>query len=794
MGKTGAVSVWTTAIGIILTIVALSSAPFLNTVSAEKNPPVPGSGGMYETPGDWVIENGDDIFWDHKMVLLNGNLTVETGGRLSLDNIQLKFNCTESGEYGLTVMSGGYLRVVDSVINSMDPAKNYRMVLSGSVLFETVSVSGVYGDPEDPWEYGIELRSSNIQILNSTFYRCMGDALNVESSSPLIKGNYFYENMGAAIYTNGTSSPLISGNQVYRQSFGIISGYYSSPTIEKNSIHDIGNNGIILNGFMYPRVSNNTIHDCLNGMLLWYSNAILEDNVLYNNDAGYNIKVESRPTIKRDTVRDNLIVGISINDSIVDMSECNIFQNEYDGVRVFNGSRAKIQSSSIERNDDDGFQITDSYVEVQDSLIRNNHGDQFFMRDSSSVDLIRSTVTGSWGGPTEPKWLLNIGDNCKVSAYDPVFDSEGVAFGDASSRLSVSYTCIFLVSNEVSDPVSGATIKMYNETGYMRGVGTDEDGQGERYLPHYDQRDLNGDGDGSDPGEMSLHSYNYSVEAQGYLPCEGDIDIEGGDQINITLKQLPSVKVLRTLPENGDKDVDVTTTIRVWFDNEIDPSTFKMEITGPGGVPIFFDTSYRSSEFMMEAFTLKDLDHETTYTVEVQGVIGTNGGKLLSSVFFSFMTADHPESDFDDDKIPDSEDPDDDNDGYDDVVEEYHGTNPFDPLDYPVIEDGDDDDPGSDPGVDPDDDDTKPDDDEDIVIIPGTTVDDDDLPTDDDYEPVSTTDTLPDVPDGSMNYVILVTGTLLGLAILAGVVVLILIRSGGGKRLREEATGPPNGG
>ncbi|MBN1539437.1 MAG: right-handed parallel beta-helix repeat-containing protein, partial [Candidatus Thermoplasmatota archaeon] len=372
MGKTGAAAVRTMAIVIILTIAVLLSLLPFETVLAEKNPPVPGGGGMYETPGDWVIENGDDVVWEHAMVLLNGDLIVENGGRLSLDNVQLFFNCTVNGEYGLTVMSGGYLSVVDSVIGCMDPARNYRMVLSGSVLFETVSVSGVYGDPDDPWEYGIELRSSNIQILNSTFYRCMGDVLNVESSSPLIKGNHFYENMGAAIYTNGTSSPLISGNQVYRQRFGIISGYYSSPAIEHNSIHDIDNNGIILNGFMYPKVSNNTIRNCLNGMLLWYSNAVLEDNVLYKNDAGYNIKVESRPIIRRDVISDNLIVGISINDSIVDMSGCSIFQNGYDGVRVFNGSRALVHSCSIERNDDDGFQITGSYVDIQDSIINKN--------------------------------------------------------------------------------------------------------------------------------------------------------------------------------------------------------------------------------------------------------------------------------------------------------------------------------------------------------------------------------------------------------------------------------------
>jgi surface protein len=45
--------------------------------------------------------------------------------------------------------------------------------------------------------------------------------------------------------------------------------------------------------------------------------------------------------------------------------------------------------------------------------------------------------------------------------------------------------------------------------------------------------------------------------------------------------------------------------------------------------------------------------------------------------------------DFDKDGIGDNSDPDDDNDGYDDLVEILHGSNPFDPLDFPVDDDKD---------------------------------------------------------------------------------------------------------
>ncbi|MBN1389041.1 MAG: right-handed parallel beta-helix repeat-containing protein [Candidatus Thermoplasmatota archaeon] len=778
--------------GVVLALALCLFMGLQDTASGEKNTPVLTSPGAYETPGDWIVESGDDLLWENAKITLNGNLSVRPGGKLVLSNVQLMFNCTKDGLLGLTVEEGGIFLVAESIITSRDQSKHFRMVLRGSVTFEKVQVSEIYGDPDNPWDYGIELGSSSISIQNCTFLRCMGDVLNVESSSPRIIGNHFYENMGAAIYTNGSSSPFISKNTISRQRFGLISGYYSSPLIDGNTIFDIDDNGIILNGYMYPKVSNNTISNCLNGMLLWFSNADLENNVIYNNDAGYNIKVGSRPTIKGDIVRNNVYFGISINDSVVEMVDCKVYSNRMDGIRVFNGSRARVNSCSVERNDDDGLQVTDAYVELRDTVVSMNKGDQFLLMDSSVVDLIDSTVSGMWGGPAGSEvWQLNIGSGCTVSAYDAVFDREGVAFGDERSKLSVSCTCSFQVRNERSEPVPDATIRTYNETGYKRTLGTGLDGRGERYLPLYEQGDMNGDGDGADPGEMRLHSYNYTVEAKGYLPETGDVHIEGGDQINVTLIEIPHVRILRTLPENGDLGVDVSAVIQIWFDRDIDPSTFNMELTGPGGSLVFFDTSYRSTELMLQLYTLEDLAYGTTYTVEIKGVTGTGGEKLQSTVYLSFRTAPRPEPDNDEDGIPDKDDRDDDNDGFDDTVEGYHGTDPLDPLDHPVVEEGDDDVPGTDP-IDPVDDERKDDDDE-IVIIPGR-VDDDESPSYDDYDPVNTTDTVPDGPDEGTGNIILVIGTILGLFILVGVVVLVFIRDGGGHRLREVETRPPGGG
>ncbi|MGA1819880.1 MAG: right-handed parallel beta-helix repeat-containing protein [Thermoplasmatota archaeon] len=797
MGKNGEHSV--RAIVIVLCLIA--STVILDPISAEKNPPQLGSGGVYHTYGDWVVESSDDLQWANVVIIASGNLTIEAGGKLVLDNVEFRFNCTSDGQFGLTVLHGGTLVAHESIISSTDPSLHFRMVLRGGVLFESVSVSEVYGDPDAPWDHGIEVRSSSVQILNSSFFKCMGDVIHVESSSPRIIGNHFYENGGAAIYTNGTSSPLISKNQVYRQRFGIVSGFYSSPTIETNTIYDIDNNGLLLNGYMYPRVSNNVIYGCLNGMLLWYSNAILENNRLHNNEAGYNIKVDSRPTITGDTVRDNLYVGISINDSIVELVDCEVNSNSYDGIRVFNGSRAKVHSSEIRQNDDDGFQISDGYVEVADSTIDGNLGDQFFLRDSSVIDVMDSTIGGSWGGPSGSEvWHFNIGGGCTVTTFDSEFEGQAVSFGDDRSRLFVDYTCSFLVTNEEGDPVPDVSIDVLNETGYKRALGTGPDGRGERYLIHYDQRDLNGDGDGNDPGERTIHDYNFTIDEPGYIPFHGEIDIEGGDHIDVVLLERPFIKVMGTTPANGDLDIDVLTTIEVRFDKDIDPYSLDMSVSGPGGTPVFFEVSYDSIYHTIEATPRDMLSFGTTYTVEIKGVSGVKGEQLQSTYYLSFRTKDPPELDSDEDGIPDKEDPDDDNDGFFDVDELFYGTDPLDPLDYPVISDDDDagDDDDTDPGTGPGtggDDDTGDDDDGGIVIIPGTVTDDDDDPIDDGYDPIDTNGTMPDDPDDDMSFVILLIGSLFGFLILAGVILLMFIRGNRGHKLREvEIRPPPTGG
>jgi len=761
-------------------------------VSAESGAPQPIPGIGYGTSGDWIIESGDSVSWEDATIILTGNLIVQSGGVLDLTNVEVRVNCSTDGEFGIFVESGGSLRFQNGVITSMNQNRHYKLEFDGSVLLESVSVSEVYGNPMDPWDYGIMLRSDDISILNSTFYNCRGDVLQVVSSSPLIRGNTFYQNSGAAILCDGVSSPLLQSNTISRQDFGIISAYYASPVIDGNTIFDITDNGIILNGFQRPVVSNNTIYQCLNGMLLWYSNAQIENNVIHHCDAGYNIKVDSDATISSDMIRGHEYTGISVNGSRLLVKDTTVQGSTYDGLRVFNNSRVELVDTLVQTNGDDGLQITSAFVELTRSTVKDSGGDALYLRDQAYAELRDSTVSGNADGPggSDGDWHLSIGSGSRVDTYSSEFDRRAVNFEGARSKLVVNYLCEMLVMDGSFSPVPDAGIDILNETGTRRSMGTNMDGEASRYLVLYEQSDLTGDGDGNDPGEKWTHSYNFTIDEEDYLPYNGTIDIDGDFYAEIILKQIPGVTVADHDPADGDMKVSVEASIWITFDRGILDTTLEVDVFGQGGVPVSFRTIYHPGNFTVELRPAVDLGEGVMYTVSVKDVIGVDGEIFREKLSFSFLTMEHEEPDNDRDGLRDSVDPDDDNDGFDDATELLFGTDPYNALDFPDQDDDDDDvpDPGDDDELDPvdgDDEDPKPDN---PVIIPDLPDQEDDDEPDGGitpYIPVDRPEDMPDTGRDGSAWPLFIIGTLLGIVILAGVMVLIFVRGYDGDKLKD---------
>ncbi len=80
----------------------------------------PDSRGQTEPPvfgiGNWTVSDVTVI--EDDFVLMDGNVTVTSGGDLTLRNVTIFFKCEWSREHGLTVDDGGTLRVENSTLGS----------------------------------------------------------------------------------------------------------------------------------------------------------------------------------------------------------------------------------------------------------------------------------------------------------------------------------------------------------------------------------------------------------------------------------------------------------------------------------------------------------------------------------------------------------------------------------------------------------------------------------------------------------------------------------------------------
>jgi len=109
------------AISSCLILLLVSFSPMVFDALGEQGAPENGIG-----EGDWIIEAGDNIVKSHEMIELTGNLSVQGDGNLTLDNVTLKMNCSENGEFKIEVLPGGKLNIINrSMVKALATSYNY---------------------------------------------------------------------------------------------------------------------------------------------------------------------------------------------------------------------------------------------------------------------------------------------------------------------------------------------------------------------------------------------------------------------------------------------------------------------------------------------------------------------------------------------------------------------------------------------------------------------------------------------------------------------------------------------
>lgn len=145
----------------------------------------------YTGTGDWVVNTTDICL--NETITLNGNLTIESGGNLTLENVTLNVNAASDG--GVVIDNQGSLQILDSEINSSsgfaylfwtNPGANF--LLKDSYLHKVGFSSS------NLKENGLYILSNDSEISGSTITDSYFGVVFKETSNCIVSNSVFASN------------------------------------------------------------------------------------------------------------------------------------------------------------------------------------------------------------------------------------------------------------------------------------------------------------------------------------------------------------------------------------------------------------------------------------------------------------------------------------------------------------------------------------------------------------------------------------------------------------------------
>ncbi|UCG70049.1 MAG: right-handed parallel beta-helix repeat-containing protein [Thermoplasmata archaeon] len=322
---------------IILLMLASISFPNLMNFSQK----VHGEGsGDFPPPsnGDWVITVDTTV--QNENLTVEGNITIEEGAKLTLDNVILLINASNYGEAKISVKNGGELKIINnSLIMEGTTGVNYDFIFEngskGLIQESTIKNSG--WNDGGTWQStgGILIMSDDVVVENSTIQNNYMGCVIV-SSSPIIRYNTISDNIKYGILLLNGSGEII-GNNISYNPVGVYS-LYSDFSLSENNIRDNGDglrlsySSIYMNG---GNITSNDRDDCTTGacssqetgkgMLLYYSNISMSKVFISDNTDDGLMAYYTLMEIQNSTFADNPNGILGQNSEII--LKNNIFSN-----------------------------------------------------------------------------------------------------------------------------------------------------------------------------------------------------------------------------------------------------------------------------------------------------------------------------------------------------------------------------------------------------------------------------------------------------------------------------------
>jgi hypothetical protein len=254
------------------------------------------SGSTYvSNSGSWTISTPTVIA--DETVVVNGNINVQS--TLFMYNAGIQMSLGADKGYYICVTSTGNMHVFGSTVGSTNTGLHYPFYIYGASFINQSTVKETWGSTSS-WDGGIQIRSNNTKITNSTIasgktggiyiYRVTAQIYNNiinnngndGGSSTYAYGIYVESNGNTTV--NGTTQTNITFNQIYNNQYVSGSYYYGTGirSLYQGGNDLIGNNTIYNNGFS----SSSYVYNYGTQVYLYYSGPSLNNNTYQNGRYG----------------------------------------------------------------------------------------------------------------------------------------------------------------------------------------------------------------------------------------------------------------------------------------------------------------------------------------------------------------------------------------------------------------------------------------------------------------------------------------------------------------------------
>ncbi|UCG70144.1 MAG: right-handed parallel beta-helix repeat-containing protein, partial [Thermoplasmata archaeon] len=243
--------------------------------------------------GDWYINTTEN--YSGIPFVVDGNLSIENGGNLTLNNSKLKIKSNYDGEHKINVNNGGELNLMLSDIRGYNISNSYGFEIYDQTKIEWSNVSNIYN--------GIEIYTTEIIIYGCNIFNSDSSGIYIQNvSDPIIIYNNIYSNSGHGLFfnqsnTSESNNVIIGYNYIHENSgAGIYLTSECNLTLIQDTI-DQNNIGIQSENSKLKYIDSIILNSSINDIKLSGNSQMVTVDVTFN-QSSVNISNESQLVIK----------------------------------------------------------------------------------------------------------------------------------------------------------------------------------------------------------------------------------------------------------------------------------------------------------------------------------------------------------------------------------------------------------------------------------------------------------------------------------------------------------------